>query len=117
MAELEIGLNTCRAHLSWMGSHVDRVLIDRPVTSVSIDDLHELMAAFQSSKLVVQRTAIDVVDKALQLSGGAGYLSASPLSRWYRDVRAGPFMQPLSANDAHEYIGKVALGQRPTIED
>ena len=117
MAELDIALNTCRAHLSWIGSHVDRLLIDRPVTSVSMDELHELMAVFQSSKLVVQRTAIDVVDKALQLSGGAGYLTASPLSRWYHDVRAGPFMQPLSTNDAHEYIGKVALGQRPTIED
>jgi alkylation response protein AidB-like acyl-CoA dehydrogenase len=117
MAELEIGLNTCRAHLSWMGTHVDRLLIERPVTSVSMEELHDLMAAFQASKLVVQRTAIDIVDKALQLSGGAGYFSASPLSRWYRDVRAGPFMQPLSANDAHEYIGKVALGQRPAVED
>ncbi len=117
MAELEIGLNTCRAHLAWMGSHIDRVVIDRPVTSVSLADLHELMAAFQASKLVTQRTAIDVVDKALQVSGGAGYFSSNPLSRLYRDVRAGPFMQPLSANDVHEYIGKVALGQPPTIED
>jgi alkylation response protein AidB-like acyl-CoA dehydrogenase len=117
MAELDIGLNTCRAHLSWTGAHLDRVLVDRPVTSVTMEELHELMAAFQASKLTVQRTAIDVVDKALQLSGGAGYFSASPLSRWYRDVRAGPFMQPLSANDAHEYIGKVALGQPPVIED
>jgi alkylation response protein AidB-like acyl-CoA dehydrogenase len=117
MAELEIGLNTCRAHLAWIGEHVDRVVVDRPVTSVSLDELHELMAAFQASKLVVQRTAIDVVDKALQVSGGAGYLSSSPLARWYRDVRAGPFMQPLSANDAHEYIGKVSLGQPPVVED
>ena len=116
MAELDVALNTCRAHLSWMGMHVDRVLVDRPVTSVSMDDLHELMAAFQASKVVVQQTAIEVVDKALQLSGGAGYFSTSPLSRWYRDVRAGPFMQPLSANDAHEYIGKVALGQPPVFE-
>ncbi len=117
MAELEIGLNTCRAHLAWMGEHVDRVVVDRPVTSVSLDELHELMAAFQASKLVVQRAAIDVVDKALQVSGGAGYLSSSPLGRLYRDVRAGPFMQPLSANDAHEYIGRVSLGLAPGVED
>jgi alkylation response protein AidB-like acyl-CoA dehydrogenase len=117
MAELDLGLNTCRAHLAWMGTHVDRVLVDRPVTSVSMEDLHELMAVGQASKLVLQRTAIDVVDKAMQLSGGAGYLNSSPLARWYRDVRAGPFMQPLSVNEAHEYIGRVALGQDPIVED
>jgi alkylation response protein AidB-like acyl-CoA dehydrogenase len=116
MADLEMSLNTCRAHLAWMGSHIDSTLVDRPVTSVSIEELHQLMAAFQASKVVVQRNAIDVVDKALQLSGGAGYFSANPLSRLYRDVRAGPFMQPLSANDAHEYIGKVSLGQPPLVE-
>jgi alkylation response protein AidB-like acyl-CoA dehydrogenase len=116
MAELELSLQTGRAHLAWISEHADRVLVDRPVTSVSLDELHALMSAFQASKLVVQRAAIDVVDKALQVSGGAGYFSASPLARWYRDVRAGPFMQPLSANDAHEYIGRVSLGQPPVVE-
>jgi alkylation response protein AidB-like acyl-CoA dehydrogenase len=116
MGELELELNTCRAHLAWMGDHVDEVLSQRPVGSVSVDELHELMAVFQASKLVAQRAAISVVDKALQLSGGAGYMSAHPLSRLYRDVRAGPFMQPLSANEAHEYIGRVGLGQDPIVE-
>jgi alkylation response protein AidB-like acyl-CoA dehydrogenase len=116
MGELEIELNTCRAHLAWMGDRVDDVLVARPVASVSVADLHELMAAFQASKLAGQRAAINVVDKAMQLSGGAGYMSSNPLGRLYRDVRAGPFMQPLSANDAHEYIGRVALGQDPIVE-
>jgi alkylation response protein AidB-like acyl-CoA dehydrogenase len=117
MAELEIGLQRCRAHLSSIAAHTDRIVVDTPVASVTDDDLHQLMAVFQGVKLDVQRSAIDVVDKAMQLSGGAGYLAGNPLGRWYRDVRAGPLMQPLSANDAHEYIGKVALGQPPVVED
>jgi alkylation response protein AidB-like acyl-CoA dehydrogenase len=116
MGELEIELNTCRAHLAWMGAQVDDLLVDRPVASVSLAEMHDLMAAFQASKLTAQRSAINVVDKALQLSGGAGYVSTNPLARLYRDVRAGPFMQPLSANDAHEYIGRGAGGQDPVVE-
>ena len=43
-------------------------------------------------------------------------MSRHPLSRLYRDVRAGPFMAPLTETEAFEYIGKVALGLPPTIE-
>ena len=52
-----------------------------------------------------------IVDRALALSGGAGYLSAHPLSRAYRDVRAGAFMHPLGANRAYDLLGDVALGR------
>jgi alkylation response protein AidB-like acyl-CoA dehydrogenase len=58
---------------------------------------------------------VRIVDRALGLSGGAGYLNGHPLARAYRDVRAGAFMHPLGANRAYDFVGAVALGREPAL--
>jgi alkylation response protein AidB-like acyl-CoA dehydrogenase len=116
VAEMEIDLETCRAAIERGGRLIDEQLFERPPGEVGMEELHELTAVFQCAKVVANRKAIEVVDRALTISGGAGYLTASPLSRLYRDVRAGPFMQPFSPNEVYEYVGKVALGLPPDLE-
>jgi alkylation response protein AidB-like acyl-CoA dehydrogenase len=76
-----------------------------------LDDLQHVAKDFQCAKWFVTRKAIDIVDRALTASGGSGYLSRNPLSRLYRDVRAGPFMQPFSPNEAFDFIGGITLGR------
>ena len=71
------------------------------------------MKDYQSAKWVVNRHAIDIVSQAMDLCGGGSCLAHNPLSRLYRDVRLGPFMQPYSPIDAREYMGKVLLGPYP----
>jgi alkylation response protein AidB-like acyl-CoA dehydrogenase len=74
-------------------------------------DVDALFADAQAAKAFVNEAAARVVDRALALSGGAGYVSASPLARAYRDVRAGAFMHPLGANRAYDHLAHVALGE------
>ena len=79
------------------------------------EELGALFAEAQAAKAFVGEAAARVVDRALALSGGAGYRSASPLARAYRDVKAGTFMHPLGANRAYDHLARHALGERPSL--
>ena len=74
-----------------------------------------LFAEAQAAKAFVNDAAARIVDRALALSGGAGYVNGSALARAYRDVRAGSFMHPLGANRAYDYLGHIALGEPSSL--
>jgi L-evernosamine nitrososynthase len=116
VAETEIDLAAARAMLERTAKGMDAFFAAHPDEDLPIDGMHQVNRDFQCTKWFVNRKAIEIVDRALTLSGGFGYLSRSPLSRLYRDVRAGPFMQPFSPNEAFEYIGRVTLGVAPMVD-
>lgn len=111
VAELQIKLATCQCLLGQIGLRLDEFMQQN--AAPTWEQAHELMKDYQSVKWVVNRHAIDIVNGAMDLAGGGGYVAGNTLTRLYRDVRAGPFMQPYSPVDAREYIGKVELGQWP----
>ena len=111
IAEIEIDRIAAQSMLEACALRVDEFYeINPPGSEVPSDDLHQLNKLFQVTKNVVTGRAVAVVDKAMTASGGSGYLSGSPLSRWYRDVRAGPIMQTYSPNEMYEYIARATLG-------
>ena len=91
---------------------IDNHRAANPASDGSAEDLRALFAEAQAAKAFVNEAAARVVDRALALSGGTGYVNGSPLARAYRDVRAGSFMHPLGANRAYEFLGDVELGRR-----
>jgi alkylation response protein AidB-like acyl-CoA dehydrogenase len=105
IAENAVELGAARATLSRSATLVDDS--DRRVVAHFADT--------QAAKAFVTEAAVRIVDRALALSGGAGYLNDHPLARAYRDVRAGGFMHPLGANRAYELLADFALGREHAL--
>jgi alkylation response protein AidB-like acyl-CoA dehydrogenase len=114
LAENVVELGACRATLSRAASLIDAYHDANPAADGTDEELGGLFAAAQAAKTFVTEASARIVDRALSLSGGAGYLNGSPLARAYRDVRAGGFMHPLGTNRAYALLGDVALG-RPAV--
>src|SRR5215208_4549714 len=115
VADNAVDLAAARGVLSRAGALIDDHRAANPASDGSDDVLAALFAEAQAAKAFVNEAAARIVERALALSGGAGYVGGSPLARAYRDVRAGSFMHPLGANRAYDYLGRVALGEAPSL--
>jgi alkylation response protein AidB-like acyl-CoA dehydrogenase len=69
----------------------------------------DAMNAVWTAKHHATLGAIEVVDHAMELAGGASFYRTSPLERAYRDVRAGKY-HPLTPELAPVYAGRLGLG-------
>jgi alkylation response protein AidB-like acyl-CoA dehydrogenase len=115
VAEAAIDLAAARGVIARAASLVDDHYAAHPADGGSDDEIVAVFSEGQAAKAFVVEAATRIVDRALALSGGAGYLNGSPLARAYRDVRAGAFMHPLGANRAYGFLARTALGLRPQL--
>ena len=115
VADNVIDLAAARAILSRAAMLIDEHRAGNPTSDGTAEELGELFAEAQAAKAFVGEASARIVDRALALSGGAGYLNGSPLARAYRDVKAGSFMHPLGANRAYDYLADVVLDEQPTL--
>jgi alkylation response protein AidB-like acyl-CoA dehydrogenase len=115
IADSAIDLAAARAVLSRSAALIDAHREANPDSDGTPDELGALFAEAQAAKAFVGEAATRIVDRALALSGGRGYVNGSPLARAYRDVKAGSFMHPLGANRAYDYLAQVALGEHASL--
>ena len=111
VAENAVDLAAARGILARAAALIDEHRAANPASDGSAAEVCALFAEAQAAKAFVNEAAARIVDRALALSGGAGYVSGSSLARAYRDVRAGSFMHPLGANRAYDHLARVALGE------
>jgi alkylation response protein AidB-like acyl-CoA dehydrogenase len=109
-----IELSAARGALSRAALLIDEHYGTAPTADADAQ-VTRIFAEAQATKTFVNEAAVRIVDRALAVSGGAGYLNGHPLARAYRDVRAGAFMHPLGANRAYDFVGQVALGAEPSL--
>jgi alkylation response protein AidB-like acyl-CoA dehydrogenase len=115
VADNAVDLAAARAVLARAADLIDAHRAANPASDGSAEELRALFAESQAAKAFVNAAAAGIVDRALALSGGAGYRNGNPLARAYRDVKAGSFMHPLGANRAYDYLAGVALGEDPDL--
>ena len=115
IADNAIDLAAARGVLSRAAALIDDHHAANPTSDGSAHDIGALFAEAQAAKAFVNDAATRIVDRALALSGGAGYLNGNPLARAYRDVKASSFMHPLGANRAYDHLANAALGQPTSL--
>ena len=101
VSEMRISLDACEA------------LLERVTTDWSTGVPHaDWPVRLVGARHFIINQAYDIVDRAMDLSGGSAVFKGNRLEQIFRDVRMGRF-HPGNTLLAHELIGKLCLGLNP----
>lgn len=89
-----------------IGPHIEQVAQD---WSNGVDHGATWPSKIVSAKYHAVEACWRIVDKAMEVSGGAGMFRANELERLFRDARCGRF-HPGNSALTHEIVAKTALG-------
>ena len=109
LAENVVDVATMRAVFDRAGRLIDRYQAATLDQDGDVDMVRATYAEVQAAKTLMTDAASRTTDRALALSGGAGYLASNPLGKAWRDARAGAFMHPLGVNRAYDFLARTAL--------
>jgi alkylation response protein AidB-like acyl-CoA dehydrogenase len=107
-AEVQHGVAEIVIALEAIGPHLEAIARDWSEGVAHPDWPVKIVAA----KYHAVESAFKIVDRAMDLSGGAGMFKKSELERLFRDCRAGRF-HPANSALTHELAAKLTLGISP----
>ncbi len=114
LGEIDIDLAAARGVLGRSAAELDAVIEAHGAAPISLELAHACMRDYQCAKWTVNQNAIQIVSRAMDVCGGTAFMSGHQLSRLYRDVRAGPFMQPFSPTERANTSGASRWALIPT---
>lgn len=107
--EVQHGIADMRMKLELTDAYVERTASD---WVRGVDHGMDWIVKIFSTKHVAVSNAFEVVDRAMDLSGGAGIFRRSRLEQLFRDCRLGR-IHPGNDMLTHELVGKLSLGINP----
>jgi alkylation response protein AidB-like acyl-CoA dehydrogenase len=107
--EVQRGVAEMRMALEAVDGYLGRVCDD---WAAGVDHGADWPLKIVSAKHFAVTRAFEIVDTALDLTGGAGLFKRSRIEQLFRDVRLGR-IHPANRLVVHEIVGKAALGVNP----
>ena len=110
--DVQRAVSEMRMALEVVDTYIDRVAQD---WTDGVDHGEDWPTKIVTAKHVAVTKAFEVVDAAMEVSGGGGLFKRNRLEQLFRDIRLGR-VHPANPRTAHEIVGKAALGVDPTAE-